>query len=68
LLAELLKADNTGILRLPDLNEPVMAGERGRINMCCMLMAEKDLKAYREEFDLTLMDLAEQGFHDGEFL
>jgi hypothetical protein len=68
LLAELLKADDTGTLRLPDLNEPVTAGERGRINMCCMLMAEKDLEAYREEFDLTLMDLAEQGFHDGEFL
>jgi hypothetical protein len=59
LLAELLKADNTGILRLPDLNKPVIAKERGRINIYYILMAEKDLKAYCEEFDLTLMDLAE---------
>ena len=68
LLAELLKADDSGALRLPQLDEPITARERGRINICCTLMAERDLEAYREDFELTLMDLAKQGFQDGEFV
>jgi len=59
LLAELLKASDAGALYLPELDEPLTTGERGRINICYTLMSGKDLEAYREEFDLVLIDLVE---------
>jgi hypothetical protein len=58
LLAELLKADDSGALRLPLLDEPITTREYERINICYTLIAERDLEAYREDFELTLMDLA----------